>query len=381
MRNQTALEYLVIIAAVIAVSAIVVFLVTGSAGTSQRSVLYSSCKQAATQCALLRKTNPNDPCLICEQNCVDPRNGQELESCIITACKTGNASLIYEGANFSFGECSADIDCDDGNACTIDSCVPFNGDECNKTCTYTQITQCINDDGCCPAGCSYLNDNDCADNPPTLTNGEVSPSAGLTIDGTNSNDHDGTLFTFSVTYTDADNEAPNYVRVNIDGTDYDMTTTCTDYSSGCVYTYSTKFNAPSASHSYSFKTASGASPEITLSGGAVTAYVCGSDSDCLADTTCKNYYCSSPGTSTAACEWVAQNEGQTCNTIVSKSCSSKLLSCDTYGDPREIVTSTDYYTCKNGDCLYSTTSTSSYDCGYSYYCTSSYTCAATQCIA
>ena len=55
--------------------------------------------------------------------------------------------------------CSSDADCDDGDACTIDTC-KYAG-TCNATCTHTEITECINDDGCCPAGCDSSNDNDC----------------------------------------------------------------------------------------------------------------------------------------------------------------------------------------------------------------------------
>ncbi|MCX6749916.1 MAG: hypothetical protein NTZ83_00495 [Candidatus Pacearchaeota archaeon] len=46
------------------------------------------------------------------------------------------------------------ITCDDGNSCTADSCS-------NGACTYTIITSCINNDRCCPSGCTSANDNDC----------------------------------------------------------------------------------------------------------------------------------------------------------------------------------------------------------------------------
>ena len=49
-------------------------------------------------------------------------------------------------------------DCDDQNVCTQDSCdmsyVP-------ARCKYVPITQCVNDDHCCPKGCGDNNDNDC----------------------------------------------------------------------------------------------------------------------------------------------------------------------------------------------------------------------------
>ncbi len=56
--------------------------------------------------------------------------------------------------------------CNDGVACTADACT--NPGTCNAVCTHTPITACINNDGCCPTGCSLLNDNDC---PPACGNG------------------------------------------------------------------------------------------------------------------------------------------------------------------------------------------------------------------
>jgi hypothetical protein len=65
------------------------------------------------------------------------------------------------------GACAAT--CDDGNACTTDlasgSIV-----NCTRTCVNAPITACLSGDGCCPAGCSVVNDTDCA---PVCNNGIV----------------------------------------------------------------------------------------------------------------------------------------------------------------------------------------------------------------
>ena len=54
--------------------------------------------------------------------------------------------------------CRSTADCYDGDACTIEECLrPF---ECDSVCSVTQITSCIDDDGCCPSNCQGL-DNDC----------------------------------------------------------------------------------------------------------------------------------------------------------------------------------------------------------------------------
>ena len=49
--------------------------------------------------------------------------------------------------------------CTDGIVCTRD--VVINGGTCTATCSFTPITTPMNADGCCPAGASSLNDNDC----------------------------------------------------------------------------------------------------------------------------------------------------------------------------------------------------------------------------
>nr|MDO8113500.1 LamG domain-containing protein [Candidatus Sigynarchaeota archaeon] len=68
-------------------------------------------------------------------------------------------------------------------------------------------------------------------NSPTLTLGSVSPSSGTT----------STVFTYTITYTDADNNPPTYMNVTIDGVGYVMAKqTASDnvYVDGCIYTYS-----------------------------------------------------------------------------------------------------------------------------------------------
>ncbi len=66
---------------------------------------------------------------------------------------------------------------------------------------------------------------------PVLSNGFVNPTIGTSLD----------TFTFYVTYTDADNNAPSYVRVYINGTLHAMSKAYDDsvYSDGCIYTFST----------------------------------------------------------------------------------------------------------------------------------------------
>ncbi|MEM3342404.1 MAG: PPC domain-containing protein, partial [Thermoplasmata archaeon] len=102
-------------------------------------------------------------------------------------------------------------------------------------------------------------------NPPTLSSPSVSPSSGDT----------GTIFTFSVKYTDIDNDAPQYVKVIIDGVEYVMAKTYSSdvtYTDGCLYSYTTTLTE--GSHTYQFITqdSNGASASTsTYTGPSVTA--------------------------------------------------------------------------------------------------------------
>ena len=85
------------------------------------------------------------------------------------------------------GNCPAS--CDDANACTTDT---RNGAaaSCNVQCSHTAISTCANGDGCCPAGCTNQNDDDCACVPKTCAElgaqcGSVSNGCGQTMNCTN----------------------------------------------------------------------------------------------------------------------------------------------------------------------------------------------------
>ncbi|MDI6916938.1 MAG: right-handed parallel beta-helix repeat-containing protein, partial [Thermoplasmatales archaeon] len=85
-------------------------------------------------------------------------------------------------------------------------------------------------------------------NPPTLSNGTVSPLSGY-LD---------TVFKFNVTYTDEDNDTPAYVNVIIDGSAYNMTkqdNSDNNYTDGCVYEHST--NLSKGFHTYYFEASDG----------------------------------------------------------------------------------------------------------------------------
>ncbi|MDD5318143.1 MAG: hypothetical protein PHF51_05460 [Candidatus ainarchaeum sp.] len=79
------------------------------------------------------------------------------ETCACTDCACAGAGLCCGGQCMA-AACRADDQCDDNDACTSDSCL--NAGTCEAGCEHAGKT-CLNFDGCCAAGCDYLNDNDC----------------------------------------------------------------------------------------------------------------------------------------------------------------------------------------------------------------------------
>lgn len=61
--------------------------------------------------------------------------------------------------------------CDDMDACTTDELLG-SASNCTAECQYTDITTCIDGDGCCPMGCNANDDDDCA---PICGNDVVEP--------------------------------------------------------------------------------------------------------------------------------------------------------------------------------------------------------------
>ncbi len=91
-----------------------------------------------------------------------------------------------------------------------------------------------------------------SNNVPTLKSGSVSPTSGNT----------STTFTYQITYTDKDNDAPTTKKVYIDSTGYTMTKTSGNYTNGAVYQYSTGLNV--GSHNYYFYFSDGNNGSVRL---------------------------------------------------------------------------------------------------------------------
>nr|MDO8109728.1 right-handed parallel beta-helix repeat-containing protein [Candidatus Sigynarchaeota archaeon] len=83
---------------------------------------------------------------------------------------------------------------------------------------------------------------------PSLTGGTVSPATGTT----------STFYVFSTVYSDANNEAPSFVRVHVNGTVFYMTKQDPwdmNYTDGCIYEYTTPL--PVGDHEFHFEASDG----------------------------------------------------------------------------------------------------------------------------
>jgi len=81
-------------------------------------------------------------------------------------CSTSCGDSVVQPPETCDGDCPDS--CDDVDACTGDV-MTGSAANCNVTCSYQAITECLAD-GCCPAGCTSLTDADC---DPVCGNGLV----------------------------------------------------------------------------------------------------------------------------------------------------------------------------------------------------------------
>ena len=99
------------------------------------------------------------------------------DGCCPNGCHSGNdndcSATCGNGVVDSGETCdppaSCPTSCDDGNGCTIDSMTGSSA-TCNVACGHAPVVSCVDNDGCCPAGCTLNTDSDCA---PLCGNGVV----------------------------------------------------------------------------------------------------------------------------------------------------------------------------------------------------------------
>jgi len=96
-------------------------------------------------------------------------NGAENCDRCIKDCACKSPAECYQ-ARCKVPECGGDGDCKDNSTCTIDVC-EF-AQHPNAYCSHEEITDCKNNDECCPKRCDANTDTDC---PSVCGNGECEP--------------------------------------------------------------------------------------------------------------------------------------------------------------------------------------------------------------
>ena len=96
-KAQGSLEYLIIIAVVMAIVAVAVLFFSGAFSSAKTSTALADCRQAAAECKALKFNSPNDPCLRCNTACVDPVTRLEAGPNATVFCKQGKPENVTSG--------------------------------------------------------------------------------------------------------------------------------------------------------------------------------------------------------------------------------------------------------------------------------------------
>ncbi|MFW6067480.1 MAG: DUF4215 domain-containing protein [Myxococcota bacterium] len=110
----------------------------------------------------------------CDDGNTEPGDGCD-ENCQIEEPEPECGNGVVEGDETCDGDCPTS--CDDGNPCTTDT-MEGSPETCDVVCINEPITECADDDGCCPSGCDATTDSDCSSE---CGNGVIEP--GETCDG------------------------------------------------------------------------------------------------------------------------------------------------------------------------------------------------------
>lgn len=147
------------------------------------------------RCLTERSCVAPDPCVLATLRGAPSSCDTRCELTPMTTCQSGDGCCPTQCAQDRDGDCSAtcgdgevdprsetcdlssetqpcsEVDCDDGEACTLD--LPTgSAQNCNVSCTHTTITDPADDDGCCPRGATAQSDTDCT---PSCGNGRLEP--------------------------------------------------------------------------------------------------------------------------------------------------------------------------------------------------------------
>ncbi|MFH0986806.1 MAG: carboxypeptidase-like regulatory domain-containing protein [Candidatus Micrarchaeota archaeon] len=147
-KAQGSLEYLIILAAVIAVAALVVLFLTGASSTGTRIGDITLCKDASSKCAVEIATSPGAPCSYCDEEC---------PSGYIDECKAGAPGDVFY--------------CEAGMACVESTSYGIISGSCGGSYQETRMQ------GAYDEGCNCLDVEEITEDPVACLNGEK-PSEG-----------------------------------------------------------------------------------------------------------------------------------------------------------------------------------------------------------
>ena len=207
-RAQGSLEYLIIIAAAISITAVVTLLVINYFSTTTEQYFYATCREAASTCRTTLFANPNDPCNACDTAC-KYTNGSEIFPSAVECCKFGEASEIYSGSlGTACVACTSDADCTGGKICCgtgIKRCMTprcITTTDCPQPACYT--VEC-KDGGKCGAYCKNTPIIPCIEETIISTTITSTPTA-----------------VFAVAIGDANNDGKNDVVIGMDNATYEL---------------------------------------------------------------------------------------------------------------------------------------------------------------
>jgi hypothetical protein len=132
------------------------------ANPCQVGTLIGSADECTAECQFSDITDCLDADGCCPATCNANNDGD---------CQPVCGNDVIEPGETCDPEVSCPADCDDGNSCTTDGITGVPA-ECNVVCSYVAVAGCLDDDGCCPAGCDATTDNDCS---ASCDNGTVEP--------------------------------------------------------------------------------------------------------------------------------------------------------------------------------------------------------------